>query len=166
MTDVKPLRYKRNMSMPTSGPKQRDSKPKTTLDSILWISAFVPRISAFVPGISAFVFGAIVFKKMECCVQKNGMSQFTYRRGCKAIPQVAQGLKPPNQFQVSAQYPNKWICAAIYHGVATLAEILVRPRRPNKQATPCVLKIWRFWKNVFVSKNVSQNVLVGKLLAA
>ena len=59
MTNVQLLGYKCNMSVPTNGPKQRGSKPKT----IPWISAFVPQISAFVPGNSAFVFGAIVFKK-------------------------------------------------------------------------------------------------------
>ena len=37
--------------------------------------------SAFVPGISAFVFGAIVLKM-----------EFTHQHGCKAMPQVAQGL--------------------------------------------------------------------------
>jgi len=40
----------------------------------------VPQISAFVPGISAFVLGAIVYV------------QFTHRHGCKAMPEVAQGL--------------------------------------------------------------------------
>ena len=51
------------MSVPENGPKQRGSKPKTRLDSIPRISAFVPQISAFVPGNSAFVSGGIVFKK-------------------------------------------------------------------------------------------------------
>ena len=68
------------------------------------------------------------------CVQKNGMPQFTHRHGCKTMPQIAQGLQPPTQFQVSASHnapiqSNTWICAAIYHGVVTVvtfAEMLVQ----------------------------------------
>ena len=63
LINVQLLGYKCNRSVPTNGPKLRGSKPKTTLDSIPWFSAFVPQISAFVPGISAFVSGTIVFKK-------------------------------------------------------------------------------------------------------
>ena len=163
MTNVQLLGYKCNMSVPTNGPKQRGSKPKT----IPWISAFVPQISAFVPGNSAFVFGAIVFKKWNSPIN-------TAAKPCHRLLKAFN--HPTNSRWVQATIPHykilwwdaSWNSDTCGNSAANDAFPLSliyslaswRPKRPNKQTMPSILKIWKCSKNVFVSENVPKNVFV------
>ena len=136
--------------------RQRDSKHKNTLDSIPWISAFVPQISAFVPGISAFVFGAIVLKKTECLNSPIDAAAKPCRRLLKAFNHSINSMWVPATMPQSMHLccdaswssdpcgnfgANDSFSTSLFCCLASW-----RPRRPNKQATPFVLKISRFWK--------------------
>jgi len=69
------------MSVPTNGPKQRDQNQKPHWTSFREFPRLVrkfPRLFREFP----LLFLAIVLKKWN----------FTYQHGCKAMPQVAQGL--------------------------------------------------------------------------
>ena len=117
------------------------------------------------------LFLAIVFKNMECPNSPINTAAKQCHRLLKAFNH------PTNSRWVRATMPHHkilwwdvWWSSDTCGNSDSFPHSLIcslaswRPKRPNKQTNPSILRIWRCSKNVFDSENISKTYSFGKTI--